>query len=69
MGRGENRVAPGRVQEIKQEVASRGKLQNDGGARGRGIELLLSSVSLLQRENMPYEIMNEDKTNVGERLF
>ena len=32
---GQNRVAPGRVQEIKQGVASGGKLQNGGGARGR----------------------------------
>ena len=30
-----NRVAPGRVQEVKQGVALVGKLQNGGGARGR----------------------------------
>ena len=32
---GQNRVAPGRVQEVKQGVASGRKLQNGGDARGR----------------------------------
>ena len=32
---GLNRVAPGRVQEVKQGVSSGGKLQNGGGARGQ----------------------------------
>ena len=61
----QNRVAPGRAQEVKQ-----GK-QNGGGTKGRrGTDPLLGSVSPLHWERcMPNGILNEDKTNVGERLF
>ena len=34
---GQNRVAPGRAQEVKQKVALGGKLRDGGGARGRGV--------------------------------
>ena len=33
---GQNRVAPGNAQEVKEWVGSMGKLQNRRGARGRG---------------------------------
>ena len=67
---GQIRVASGTVQEVKQGAVSRDKLQNGGDARGRGIDLLLGSVSPLYRESfMSYEILNTNKTNVGERFY
>ena len=44
---GQNKVAPGRVEEVKHGVVPGDKLQNAGNARGRGIDLLLGSVSPL----------------------
>ena len=52
----------------KQGVALGSKLQNGGDARGWSIDHLISSVSPPpQRESvMSYEILNEDKMNIGE---
>ena len=61
---GQNKVAPGRAQKIKQGVASA------VGLGGGSIDLLLGSVSPLHGESfMPCEILNGDKRNVGERLL
>ena len=46
-GGGQNMVAPGRTQEVKQGWHGGGKLQNGGGTRGWGKDLLLGSVSSL----------------------
>ena len=67
---GQNRVAPGNAQEVKEWVGSMGKLQNGGGARGRCIDLLLGNVTALHRGKFcTNEILNEGKTNVGEPPF
>ena len=36
-GGGQNRITPWRTKEVNQGIISGGKLQNGGGARGRGI--------------------------------
>ena len=67
---GQNRVALGRAQGVKQRVALGASCKTAMVLGGGGIDLLLGCVSPLHRESfMPYEVLNEDKTNVGERLL
>ena len=71
MGGGQNRVAPGRAQEVKQGVASEASCKTVVALGGESIDLLLGNVLAPStgESHMPYEVLNEDKTNVGERPF